>query len=63
MIKLRNRKDTEVDRIYVQRKIWIVNLFRTIKLVFQMLFVAFLIGQYFLILSETLFKFEENYDL
>ncbi len=38
------RDDIFTDRTYIQRKIWFINIVKTLRLIFQMLFVAFFVG-------------------
>jgi ABC-type phosphate transport system permease subunit len=52
------RNDTIIDRIFIQRKIWITNIVKTLRLILQMLFVAFIVGQFFFILSESIKIFQ-----
>jgi hypothetical protein len=37
------RDDIFTDRTYIQRKIWFINIVKTLSLIFKMLFVAFLL--------------------
>jgi hypothetical protein len=39
-----HRADISKDRTYIQTKIWVTNIVKTIRIIFQMVFVAFLIG-------------------
>ena len=55
------RSDKESDYTFIKAKIYITNIMKILRLVLQILFISFFMGQYWYIFSQTFheFKFSE----
>ena len=51
------RDDIIKDHIYIEQKIYMTNIVKVIRLVCQMLFIAFFVGQYWFIFCHTIHEF------
>ena len=52
------REDIIQDHSFLWQKIYISNIVKILKLVVQMLFIAFYVGVYFVIFSQTIHEFQ-----
>lgn len=51
------RDDVIKDHIFIEQKIYMTNIVKVIRLVCQMLFIAFFVGQYWFIFCHTIHEF------
>jgi hypothetical protein len=57
------RNDITQDRIYLSTKIYVVNFVKILRLIYQLLFIAYLYGQLVYIFSDTLYSYLHNTDV
>ena len=54
------RNDILTDRIYIARKVYTVNIVKTLRQLYQICFIAYFYGQLWFMFSQTLFEFLYN---
>jgi hypothetical protein len=54
------KSDKESDYTFIKQKIYMTNIMKVVRLVMQILFVSFFMGQYWYIFSQTVHEFKFN---